>query len=171
MTEKRTLACLFMVLLMMLLVINHAVAKEEKKNPNSFSLYQSEYYSLKYPRAWEVRKGIAHTEFNLSDGKSGLIVFAFKVSLTTQDYTEALVNKFGRQALISSEISVLDHYPAPQLTYLRADEKETYKLLRIYTVEEGILYDLVFTFKEYEFRQYRGIINKIINSFRIKTVS
>ena len=141
--------------------------------PNSFLLYSSKYYSIRYPSNWRIEEDSGYVRFipqNTDSKLSGFKVFSFKVSFTTEKYTETLIksSKFYNHTIITSEAATLDNCPAHRLIYTGKVEDKLYKWLRIYTVKENVLYDIGFTFEESKFDNYTTIINEMIKSFKIK---
>jgi hypothetical protein len=165
---------LFTMIIVIIMVFGYTFFKKSDNN-NFVKIYDTEYYSIKYPADWKIvqKKGNYQVRFippNVDCRICGFQVLAFRTPFSVEQYTKTLISNmdFYKFEIQTNEMVKLNSFPAHKLIYTGLEAGEKYKWFRIYTVKDNILYDIGFIYNNNQFNQYQNIINKIIDSFKMK---
>jgi len=102
----------------------------------------------------------------LKDLRLRILVINFPGDL--RDYSQAVANEFKRRTVNGTfEYVTLDSESATRFVYETKDDHDPIKIIRIYTLKDGRVFDLQFSFPAHRYNDLRPLVDRLLSTFRI----
>jgi hypothetical protein len=139
--------------------------------------YDSKFYSISALDEWNVKKspdGYGTEIFFPPQGKKKFTDLYYRVTIlrfhgTLDEYNQALqpaINKSVKKYPVTK--SQLGNFPAYQFTFEDTTASPPQKSLRVYALDNGLIFDIIFTCNLVNFDWDSPLIEEIIKSFTVK---
>ena len=138
--------------------------------------YKSRFFSIDRPPEYTVAsesEDYGLTQFfpsrankHLKNMRVRILVIRFPGDLN--DYSQAVGNEFKHMSVNGTfEYSTLDTEPATKFIYETKNEENAVKTVRVFTIKDGRIFDLQFSFPVHRFNDLLPLVERLIATFRI----